>query len=286
MCPIGSEGCSCTAGGGCDPGLVCDAGICVSESYAGDEEAEYMFAEDLAAPAPTVMEVRSRGRERRQKRSAKRPAPGPALAPAEAVGGGGDAVDVAVPEGAPRDPADEIDHSRQVVYTAALHVSVYELDAAAELAESLPGKYGGWIESRYDYQITLRIRAEHLFDAIAELSALGVVLDRQLHAEDVTAEYVDLEARIRILEELVAQLEALLARAKCVELALEIRVALDRARLELEVARARMRALVEMIDFSTLTLFLSQRGPAEQFPSTTDPFPWVDELGVELTAYR
>src|SRR5262245_18282599 len=24
-CPVGSEGCSCTGGGACDPGLVCDA---------------------------------------------------------------------------------------------------------------------------------------------------------------------------------------------------------------------------------------------------------------------
>lgn len=27
-CPIGAEGCPCTMGGGCDPGLVCEDGIC------------------------------------------------------------------------------------------------------------------------------------------------------------------------------------------------------------------------------------------------------------------
>jgi hypothetical protein len=28
-CTLGSEGCACTGGGGCDPGLECDAGTCV-----------------------------------------------------------------------------------------------------------------------------------------------------------------------------------------------------------------------------------------------------------------
>ena len=167
-----------------------------------------------------------------------------------------------------------------------LHVAVHHIDPAAELAESLPQKYGGWIEARNDYQITLRITAKHLFEAIEELSALGLVLDKQLFAEDVTAQYVDLESRIRVLEQLVAHLEALLARTDSVELALEIRRALDRARIELEAARARMRQLMELVDFSTLTLILSPRSPVEPHPSSNDPFPWVDELGVEITEYR
>ena len=35
-CPIGSEGCECTAGGSCDPGLICDAGLCSPASGDGD----------------------------------------------------------------------------------------------------------------------------------------------------------------------------------------------------------------------------------------------------------
>jgi hypothetical protein len=40
-----------------------------------------------------------------------------------------------------------------------------------------------------------------------------------------------------------------------------------------------------MIDFSTLTLILSERG-VDAVPSSNDPFPWVDELGAEATEYR
>ncbi len=31
-CPIGAEGCECTPGGGCDPGLVCELGTCTAGS--------------------------------------------------------------------------------------------------------------------------------------------------------------------------------------------------------------------------------------------------------------
>jgi hypothetical protein len=88
-----------------------------------------------------------------------------------------------------------------------------------------------------------------------------------------------------VLEHIVEQLELLLARATSVEQALQIRVELDRVRIELEAARARMRQLSELIDFSTLTLYLSERGP-DALPSSNDPFPWVDSLGTELTEYR
>jgi hypothetical protein len=39
-CPIGLEGCPCTGGGGCDPGLMCDAGICVSAAGDGDGDGD------------------------------------------------------------------------------------------------------------------------------------------------------------------------------------------------------------------------------------------------------
>ena len=82
------------------------------------------------------------------------------------------------------------------------------------------------------------------------------------------------------------QLVALLAQAKTVEESLKIRQELERVRIELELARARMRTLSELISFSTLTLYLVQRGPLNPEVGGNDPFPWVDELGVESTEYR
>ncbi len=313
-CPVGAEGCPCTSGGGCDPGLICMSGMCTSGASggAGGGEAYYEFEDDLAAPpappapmrttsetlsisasVPGVI-VRGRKLERAEKRRNKNfskdlPSGGP-MAPEESMPAAKPAPILANTTASDDDDdssTPEVDgEARQVIYTASLQVAVYELDAAIELAESLPQRYGGWIDSRYDYQITLRLPAEHLFEAMAELGALGLVIGKTLRADDVTSEYTDLESRILVLEQLVEQLELLLAKAKTVEEALKIRVELDRVRIELEAARVRMRSLSELIDFSTLTLVFSARGPVDALPASNDPFPWVDDLGVETTEYR
>ncbi len=291
-CPIGSLGCPCTAGGGCDPGLVCMSGYC---DYPGEApETEYEFEDDvlmLEAPAPRPVEskrvTRSAGRKPAEQAAPAPPSGGVAMdVPTSPATLPVDVTSEAGETNVRSDEREEPDDGRLVIYTAGLDVAVYELEAAIEFAESVPERFGGWIESRYDYQITLRVPAERLFEVIERLSELGLVLGKSLRADDVTAEYTDLASRILVLEQLVEQLELLLAQAKTVEEALKIRIELDRVRLELESARTRMRALSEMIDFSTLTLRLSQRGDRDVLPSSNDPFPWVDDLGVETTEYR
>jgi hypothetical protein len=40
-CVVGSEGCPCTGGGGCDPGLVCEVGVCTpSDPTTGDGDGD------------------------------------------------------------------------------------------------------------------------------------------------------------------------------------------------------------------------------------------------------
>ena len=121
---------------------------------------------------------------------------------------------------------------------------------------------------------------------MAEVYNLGNVEGRSLQAMDVTAEYVDLESRIKVLKDTQEQLLSLLKKAKTVEEALHVRRALDEITMQLEVALGRMRQLQNMISFSTLTVDLLERGPNTPIPSSNDPFPWVDTLGIEATEWR
>jgi hypothetical protein len=56
--------------------------------------------------------------------------------------------------------------------------------------------------------------------------------------------------------------------------------------MQLETALGRMRQLQSQISFSTLTVTLVEQGPYANTPSSNDPFPWVDSLGVEATEWR
>ena len=177
-------------------------------------------------------------------------------------------------------------HGRQIIYTASMRVAVYNVAEAMEVAEAMPEAYGGWMHNRSEGYITMKIPAAKLKDAMKKLAELGVVEARNLQASDVTAEYVDLESRIKVLKSTQKQLLALLEQAKTVEEALHVRQALDKVNIELETALGRMRQLKSSIAFSTLTLELIERGPYQQLPTSNDPFPWVDELGVEATEFN
>jgi hypothetical protein len=178
------------------------------------------------------------------------------------------------------------DHGRQIIYVAGMQISVYNLESALALVESLPDRFGGWVHMRNQSQVVLRLPADRLKPAMAELATLGVVEARTLQAQDVTAEYVDLDSRIKVLRETQTQLLDLLGKAKTVEEALHVRKALDQVTMELEVALGRMRQLSDLIAYSTLTVTLVERGPQDHIPSSNDPFGWVDNLGVEATEWR
>ncbi|HLT35327.1 MAG TPA: DUF4349 domain-containing protein [Enhygromyxa sp.] len=178
------------------------------------------------------------------------------------------------------------DHGRQIIYVAGMQISVYNLESAMTTVEALPDRFGGWIHMRNQSQVVLRLPADRLKPAMAELATFGVVEARTLQAQDVTAEYVDLESRIKVLRETQTQLLDLLGKAKTVEEALHVRRALDQVTMELEVALGRMRQLSDLIAYSTLTVTLVERGPQDHMPTSNDPFGWVDTLGVEATEWR
>ena len=187
---------------------------------------------------------------------------------------------------AAKDEEQSPDHGRQIIYVAGMQVSVYNLESAMASVESVPERFGGWVHMRNQSQVVLRLPADRLKPAMSELATLGVVEARTLQAQDVTAEYVDLESRIKVLRETQTQLLDLLGKAKTVEEALHVRRALDQVTMELEVALGRMRQLSDLIAYSTLTVTLVERGPQDHIPTSNDPFGWVDSLGVEATEWR
>lgn len=209
---------------------------------------------------------------------ASAPEPPPAVeAPAEGADTG--------PTKAVEDNTDAV-ANRHIVYTAQMRVSVFNLETAIEKAEALPDTYGGYIQTMAESRIVLRIPSKNLRKLMEDVGGYGVVEQRALRAQDVTAEFTDIESRIRALTETQTQLLALLAKARNVEEALHVRKALDDITTELEVLKGRMRQLGNMITFSTLTLDLIERGPNSPTPSSNDPFPWVDSLGVEATEWK
>lgn len=183
------------------------------------------------------------------------------------------------------DPRKDIG-GRMIIYTAGMRIAVFNLEEAMTKAETLPERFGGYVHSMGAGELVLKIPARKLRPAMAELAGYGVVEQRSLSTQDVSAEYIDIESRMRALEATHKQLLELLSKARTVDEALHVRQALDQVGSELEVLKGRMRQLDSLIAFSTLTLSLYERGPHTPTPSSNDPFPWVDSLGVEATEWK
>lgn len=194
------------------------------------------------------------------------------------------------PETAPADPSGNEPRKdiggRLIIYTAGMRIAVFNLERALEKAEALPDKLGGYVQSMNASDIVLKIPARKLRAAMTELAGFGVVESKHLSSEDVSAEYTDIDSRVRALEGTHKQLLELLSKARTVDEALHVRQALDQVGAELEVLKGRMRQLDSLIAFSTLTVSMYERGPHTPIPSSNDPFPWVDSLGVEATEWN
>jgi len=245
------------------------------DAYDGAERLEL----EASAPAPVVADADYGSDDVAQKKHAELAAPGPrTTAPEEASGGTGETPAVAAPDLEPSD--------RYLVYTANMTISVFDRDRALRDAERLPDRFGGYVSQLGDEFLVLRIPAGRLRSAMDDLARLGVVESRSLQAQEVTAEFVDLQSRIRALEETQAQLLALLGKARTVEEALHVRGTLDRINGELEVLKGRLRQLGNLVAYSTLHVRLIERGPHDTIPTSNDPFPWVDRLGVEATEWN
>jgi hypothetical protein len=233
--------------------------------------------EEMAAPS------------RRERRAARKDMSGGAEAPPAPPADGSDAPSLVAEGGGENKPAvaeDGPEVGRHIIYTASMQVSVFNLKDATERAEAMPNKYGGYVQNMSGSYFVLRIPSAKLRTAMEELAGLGIVDARTLDAQDVTEEFLDIETRITVLEGTQKQMLELLTKARTVEEALQVRQALDSITMELEVLKGRLRRLESLTEFSTLTLNLVERGPHNVTPSSNDPFPWVDELGVEATEWK
>jgi len=176
--------------------------------------------------------------------------------------------------------------ARRIVYTATMAVAVFDMQGAHDGAEALTERHGGWVARMDRHELVLKIPSKNLRAAMDELAELGVTEVRTLESNDVSDRYFDLQTRIAVLEKTQVQMMALMAKARDVTEALNVRKSLDQITMELEVLKAELHKLKNRVSFSTLTLTLLERGPGDAVPSSNDPFPWVDELGVEATEWR
>lgn len=160
---------------------------------------------------------------------------------------------------------------RRVVRTGHVHLEVEAFDDSARRLLTIAEEAGGFVaESSFSQgadtprgTFTLRVPAARFADVMRQVEALGTVQRRQVSGQDVTEEYVDLEARIRNLERQEARLLSFMERATKIPDLMAIESEVARVRGEIERLTGRVRFLANRVDLATIQAEVAQKPKAQ-----------------------
>lgn len=169
------------------------------------------------------------------------------------------------------DPAPP-DSPRRIIRTAELSVETDAPEAAVSKLTALADARGGFVisseTSRYKDSdgaetvtttIVFRVPVAAFDDALATVRGLGSrVSSEKVTGQDVTEEYVDLEARIRAQRAVEEQYMSILKEAKTIPDILAVQQKLGEVRTEIERAEGRRRFLESQTSLSTITVHVAR----------------------------
>jgi Domain of unknown function (DUF4349) len=185
-----------------------------------------------------------------------------------------DGVTAPAPEFGPAPPPDA---QRDVVKTASMTIRVANTSEAADKAAVVVEDADGRVDSRSEdagserglarTSVVLRVPVAKLDGVVRELKTLGSVQSAETRSDDVTAQRVDLDARIKALQTSVDRLLAIMRDAKDPDALIKAEGALSQRQADLDSLRAQRDQLGDRIDYSTVDVtFVAEQigGPSPQ----------------------
>ena len=159
----------------------------------------------------------------------------------------------------------------KVIKTANLRVEVGKnaFRSAFDRAASVAARYNGYVASSSEATVdekasegtlTIRVPADQFDAARRDLAGLGKVEHQELGGQDVTAQIVDYDARIRSLQAQEQALSALLGRARSVGEVLEVQGQLFNVRQQIEQLQAERSNLDAQAAMATITATVFEPG--------------------------
>ena len=157
---------------------------------------------------------------------------------------------------------------QKIIYTAWLELESRQFDQARDQLVQALDQAGGYIESSSEngsasgsarwVSLVLRVPADQYQDFLSQAGQTGNLISLRQEQENVTAEYVDIEARLNSLETQRTRLQELLAQAQQLEDLLQIQQQLSDTEYQIESYTAQMRALQNQILREVENLTLTQ----------------------------
>jgi hypothetical protein len=153
---------------------------------------------------------------------------------------------------------------RQVIATGAITVEVTDVAPAIPQVRAVAEGLGGFVEQLASYgdadrqqaSITIRVPQAQFFTALERLEKLGTVQNRNVGSQDVTEQFIDLEARLKSAQRREQSLLMLLDKVQSVSDVVTIQRELEQVRSEIERLQGQMNFLKRRVDLATITVTL------------------------------
>lgn len=152
---------------------------------------------------------------------------------------------------------------RKLIRNGQLEFKTNDVKKAKEEIEKISKELNGYISGenennygdRLQYNQTIRVPADQFDNLIKRIEALAdKVENKGINTQDVTEEFIDVEARLKTKRELEARYSEILKQAKTVADIIAIESQIANVRSEIESMTGRLNYLKNQVSFSTLNL--------------------------------
>jgi hypothetical protein len=182
----------------------------------------------------------------------------------------GSAAPMAVPTAASQSVSTGTGIDTKIIKTASITLEVKDVPGAVETLKNIAAQKGGYISStnvqngynnRLSGSVVIRVPQAEFENTLAGVTAIGTVKSSSTQGDDVTEEYVDIQAQKTSYQNQLAQYNEIMKKAVKVSDVLEIQQQIDRVQTQLNQLEGRLKYLNSRIDLSTITISLQEPEP-------------------------
>ena len=160
---------------------------------------------------------------------------------------------------------------KRIQRNANLNIEVKSINESIDKLNNIISSFGGEIISSnkggFDYgqpyaNIRLRVLSENLDSILIEFKKLSSkVISENIYTNDVSEEFIDIEARLKIMKSTENRFNDLLSKSEKIEEIIQVEKELMRIRGDIESLEGRLNYLTKTTDTSEINLNLNEQIP-------------------------
>ena len=183
---------------------------------------------------------------------------------------------------------------RQVISTASISLEVQTVDTAISQIRGIAESLGGFLEQMSSSgsedteqaTVTIRVPQQQFFTALDRLQALGKVQNQNVGSQDVTEQFIDLEARLKSAQQEEQSLLSLLDKTQTIADIINLDKELSQVRSNIETIQGQLNYLGRRVDLATIDVSLSTPAKEVGQPPSGSMTIEVHDVGASMASVK